>query len=140
MKKFLLILFVVGYLFVGFGDSYGQGLTPTLAVSPTAVPTAKWSDPTGEDPAKLKDLEVIFERIVKIAGVGAGFALFVMILVGGFAFLTSGGDPKKAEQGRNTLTFAVLGLVLLIGAYLILRFVAEFTGVSSILKFKIPGD
>jgi len=98
-----------------------------------------WSDSSGDTPAKIKDLEVIFHNIVSMAAVAAGVATLVMIIVGGFGYLTAGGDPKKAEGAKNTLTYAVIGLVLLISAYIILRFIGDFTGLGDkILKFEIP--
>jgi hypothetical protein len=58
----------------------------------------------------------------------AGIALFIMLVVGGFRYITSGGNPKAVESARNTLTYAILGMVLLASAYLILRFIGVFTG------------
>ena len=82
------------------------------------------------DPAQLADLEIIVQNLIKAAiGLG-GIALFIMLVIGGFKYLTSGGDPKRAESARNTLTYAILGLVLIALAYLILRFIREFTGVD----------
>ena len=58
---------------------------------------------------------------------------------GGFRYLTSMGDPKGTETAKNTLTYAVLGLVLIIGAWFILQFIEEFTGVK-VTEFEIPKD
>lgn len=60
------------------------------------------------------------------------------MIVGGFRYLTSGGNSKGTETGRNTLTFAVVGLVVAISAFIILNLIAEFTGVKTILEFSIP--
>ncbi len=67
----------------------------------------------------------------------AGLAVFVMFLVGGFQYLTSMGDPKGAESAKNTLTYAVLGLVLVIAAWFIIQFIETFTGVT-VTIFEIP--
>ena len=82
------------------------------------------------DPAQLKDLEVIFARILNVAAGFAILAVFIMLLVGGFKYLTSGGDPKATESAKNTLTYAIFGLIALIGIWLLLRFVKVFTGVD----------
>jgi hypothetical protein len=96
----------------------------------------KWSDSSGESPATLSDLEVLFQRVISIAlGLG-GIVLFVMLVVGGFKYLTSGGDPKAVESAQKTLTSAILGLVLLLSAYLILKLIGNFTGVD-LTKFSI---
>jgi hypothetical protein len=89
-----------------------------------------WPDTTGDSPASLSDLEVLFQRVISIAlGLG-GIVLFVMLVVGGFKYLTSGGDPKAVESAQKTLTSAILGLVLLLSAYLILKLIGNFTGID----------
>lgn len=88
--------------------------------------------------ATLAGAEGIFYNILNAALGLAGVALFVMLLVGGFRFLTAGGDPKNAEAARKTLTSAILGLVLVALAYLILRFIGFITGAEeNILEFRI---
>lgn len=89
--------------------------------------------------ATIQGLECVFANVVSIAVVFAGLALFVMLVIGGFKYLTSGGDAKATEQAQKTMTYAILGLVVIIAAYLILRFLAVFTGIPDLLKFVIPG-
>lgn len=88
------------------------------------------------EPAKLEGLEAVFENIVSLITTVAGFALFIMLIVGGFRFLTSGGDPKAVESAKGTLTYAILGLVLIIASILILKLIEEITGVQ-VTIFKI---
>lgn len=87
--------------------------------------------------ATLQGLECIFANLLQIALVLAGLVLFIMLVVGGFRYLTSGGDPKAKEAAQGTLTHAIAGLVILLLAFVILRFIAFITGVESILKFTI---
>lgn len=91
------------------------------------------------DVATIQGFECIFQNILQIATTLAGIALFIMLLAGGFKYMTSGGDPKASEQAKGTITSALLGLILLIVAWLILKFLSEFTGLSNITIFKIPG-
>ncbi len=88
-------------------------------------------------PAQLKDLEGIFGNVISLAiGLG-GIVLFVMLILAGFNYISSAGDPQKAAAARNTATYAILGLVLLALAYLFLRLIASFTGANEILNFQI---
>ena len=110
----------------------------------TPVPTS-WSPRCASDSGVFKDvaqiqgLECLFQNVVTVVTAFAGLAVFIMFLTGGLKYLTSGGDPKAQEQAKGTLTFAVLGLVLIIAAYLILNFISTFTGIPDLLKFRIPG-
>lgn len=80
--------------------------------------------------AKISDLEVVFGRVVGFALGLAGIALFVLLLVGGFKFITSGGDPKAVESAKSTLTHAIIGLIVILVSYLILVLIKELTGVD----------
>ena len=80
-----------------------------------------WSNTSGETPAKISDLEVVFSRILGIAIPAAGIAAFIMLIAGGFKYLTSGGDPKKSQEAQQTITYAVIGLILLVSAYIIIN-------------------
>lgn len=94
---------------------------------------------SGVEVATIQGFECVFRNVVTVATALAGLAVFLMLISGGFKFLTSGGDPKAQEQAKNTMTYAVLGLVLIIAAYLILKFLSVFTGLPELLKFTIPG-
>lgn len=38
----------------------------------------------------------------------------LMIVIGGFYYVTSGGDPEKAKRGRQIITYAAIGLVIVL--------------------------
>ena len=101
---------------------------------------ADWDTYGGGDegPATFKSFEAIFENVLAVIFSLAALAAFVMLIIGGFRYLTAAGDPKASEQARGTITWAIVGLLFLIGAWFVLRLISEFTGVESILKFGIP--
>ncbi len=43
----------------------------------------------------------------------------LMIVFGGFTYITAAGDPAKAEKGKTILTFAIIGLAIALIAKLI---------------------
>lgn len=66
----------------------------------------------------------LFSAIVGIISV-------VMIIVGGIRYITSGGDSGNVQAAKNTILYAVIGLVVVALAQVIVRFVlARFTGTS----------
>lgn len=79
-------------------------------------------------PATLQDLEKVFSSLVASLLALGGIVLFLMLLNGGFKYLTSGGDPKATEGAQKTLTYAIGGLALLAGSYMILYIIKTFTG------------
>jgi len=73
--------------------------------------------------------------IVKIVNVLLGFtaALAVLfIIIGGLQYITSAGNTDKAKTGRQTLTYAILGLIIVILSYFIVSLVTNI--VNSIFK------
>ena len=95
-----------------------------------------WTQCSPNQVATLQCLECIFKYILWIVIRAGGLVAFIVIIVGGFRYLTAGEDPKKAQAARNTITYAVLGLVLLIGIWFILKFIEIYTGVK-VTEFNI---
>ncbi len=87
-------------------------------------------------PAAISELENIFSNILGLVAALAALGCFIMLIVGGFKYLTSGGDQKATASARNTITYAIIGLILLIVAWLILLFIQAITGVD-VTQFNI---
>src|SRR3972149_9422156 len=81
-----------------------------------------------DEPAKLSGIVKILENIIGLLAPAAGIAFLIMLIIGGWQFMSSGGDPKAVGGAKNTLTFAIIGIILVIASWLILQLVAEITG------------
>jgi hypothetical protein len=98
-----------------------------------AIPTIPpWSDQSGlgQTPAQIRDLEVVFASTVNIILAISGFALLIMIVIGGFQYLNAGDNPKEAEKASKTLTYALIGLVVIVASWFILQAVERITGLN----------
>ena len=91
----------------------------------------------GADPAGLTQIEGVFRHVVQISVAGAFIALAVILVIAGIKFLTSGGEPKAIESARNTVTWALLGILFMAIAWLVLQLIAAFTGIQALPVFKI---
>ncbi|PWU23759.1 hypothetical protein C5B42_01890 [Candidatus Cerribacteria bacterium 'Amazon FNV 2010 28 9'] len=60
----------------------------------------------------------------------AGLILFVMIVWGGFEMLTGATNPKQQEAGRQRITTALVGFLIIFCAYWLARIVELILGVS----------
>lgn len=96
-----------------------------------------FNDPTKDikDIATLSCLPAIFQNVLTFIFLLSGLVAVFMIILGGIKFLTSGGDPKQVEGARNTLTWAIVGLVLILLSFTILNFIANITNVPCIKMF-----
>ena len=61
----------------------------------------------------------------------AGIALLLYLLLTGFQFLTSAGDPKKIEQAKEKLTSALVGFIIVFAAYWIVQIVGTVLGLDT---------
>jgi len=84
----------------------------------------------------LAYLECLFGRVANVfLGLG-GIALFVMLLSGGFKYITSSGDPKSLEAAKKVITFAIVGIVLVASSYLFLVIIGTITG-ADVFNFTV---
>ena len=106
-----------------------------------STPTSAWdsclTDIGGEKVATIKCLEVLFANTVSLIVGIVSLALFAMLAIGAFKYLTSGGDAKQTESARNTIFYAILGLVLIVSSYIIIKALEYFTGVK-LTSFTLP--
>lgn len=74
-------------------------------------------------PAELFGLDGVFTRITNIAlGIIGGISV-IMLVWGGFRYIISGGDSKKVTDAKNTILYAIVGLIIAVLAYAIVHFV-----------------
>lgn len=54
-----------------------------------------------------------------------GAILLVIIVYAGFVYATAMGDDKRVTKAKNTLTYAVIGIVIISGAFIIADFLIQ---------------
>lgn len=64
-----------------------------------------------------------------ILAVVAGIAL-IFLAIGGIQYMSSGGDKVAIEAARGKITSAVTGLVIVFGAYLLIKIICKLLGVT----------
>lgn len=70
----------------------------------------------------------ILYKITLIISAVAGVVAVMIIIIAGISMITAGGDSQKFANGRNTIIFAVVGLIVIILAQAIITFiVTRFT-------------
>ena len=65
----------------------------------------------------------IIKTIVEVLLTAVGAISIIMIVIGGIMFALSSGDAQKAAKARNTVLYAVVGLIVSIFASAIVNFV-----------------
>ena len=78
----------------------------------------------------------IIGRAVPLVFAIAGIGLLIMIIASGFKLMTSAGDAKKMEQGRQQLTYAVVGFIVIFASFWIVQILGIITGINFGSVFK----
>ena len=92
---------------------------------------------TADGVATLQGFECIFANILSIIIPLAGMAAFVTLIIGGFQYLASAGDPKQLQKATGTITAAVIGIAVILGIWFIFKLLNLITGLD-LLQFQIP--
>lgn len=89
----------------------------------------------GNEVATLSCIPAIFSNVLTAFLMFVGtFALFLFIFAG-FKYMNSAGDPKKLEGARNTLIYAIVGLLVVLFSFLIINVISIVTNVECIKSF-----
>ena len=84
----------------------------------------------GPEAAGITQIQQIFQRLINLS-VGLAFvALVVMFVWGGAKLIMSGGDQKALAAGKQTILWAIVGILFMALAWVILLIIKAFTGVD----------
>ena len=74
------------------------------------------------------DLTIVIGRIVRIVIGFLGLIAVVIILIGGFQWMTSGGDSEKIQKAKDMMIHGLIGLFIVVIAYAVALFVMSIIG------------
>jgi len=75
----------------------------------------------------------VISRILLFAIVFAGLLFFVRLLISGFTYLTSIGDPGKVQSASKNLINAILGLFIVATAFFLAQVIFALLGINASL-------
>lgn len=95
---------------------------PALAADDAASKILEGTSGVGGNDNKTK-LEDQIKTIVNIMLFLLGAIAVIMIIIGGIRYATSNGDSSQTKAAKDTILYAVIGLVVAIMAYAIVNFI-----------------
>jgi cytochrome bd-type quinol oxidase subunit 2 len=76
------------------------------------------------DPQAAQDsVDRIIKLVINIFSLLVGVVSVIMIIIGGLKYITSGGEGSNITGAKNTILYAIIGLVVVALAQVIVRFV-----------------
>lgn len=70
----------------------------------------------------------IFQRVANVLLLVLGAVAVIMLIIGGFRYVVSGGDSNAIEGAKNTILYAIIGIVVAFLAYAAVNFVINQLG------------
>lgn len=80
-------------------------------------------------------MSILFQAVIIVAGLGT----FAFLILGGIQFLTSGGEKVQVEAARNRITYAIVGLLIIVGTFALTRIIETVFGISIVSGICWPG-
>jgi len=113
LKKIFLLIALISLLSISqpvLASSFGESLNQTAA---------------NADISQSQNLTLVVAQIVQgVLGI-LGVIFLVLLIYGGFVYMTSMSDAKKIEKAKNIIKAAIIGLIIVLAAYSIAFFVAN---------------
>lgn len=72
-----------------------------------------------------EDGDTLVKNIIDLLFYAAGVVAVIAIIYGGIKFIVADGDASKIKGGRDTIMYAVIGLLVALMAYAIVGFVLD---------------
>lgn len=73
----------------------------------------------GKETNLFKTIQTIINWVLAVLGIVA----VVMVIIGGFTYMTSQGDPGKTKKAKDTILYGIIGLIIALLAFAIVNFV-----------------
>ena len=131
LKKFLTVLATALCLLIGFftpvalaQSSVQQSINGGLCAGsnlelPSGGNDCQKAGGTGD---ATQSLNKLVHTIINLFSAIVGIVAVIMIIVGGFRYITSGGSDTSVTSAKNTILYAVIGLIIVALSQILVRF------------------
>ena len=127
MLKKVLSMSLMSVIFLGLGAAL---LSPIMATATTSSYELITTESLGLEQAGATglgqaDIRATIASIIRVAMSLLGIVAVVIILIGGFTWMTAGGNDDKVAEAKKWMFSGVIGLVIILSAYALATFVLQ---------------
>lgn len=131
MRKLLLTLLInLGFLVIIFSpasvlavDVIGPACSSKYGTDASDV--CQSNKPQSKDSNDIYGADGVLTKAANLIATIVGIAAVIMIIISGFKYITASGDPTNIKSAKDTLMFAVVGIVVAVSARVIILFVVS---------------
>jgi len=124
------------YLRIAFYSVFLVSLLAAVLASPVMAqgavskwyvvnPFVGWGDIT---------LQGVVAKIINIAMMAAGMVAVIYLIIGGFRYVTSGGNAEAIEGAKATILNAIIGLIIIFISFLLVNYILTAMGINNALN------
>jgi hypothetical protein len=100
----------------------------TTVVNGGAAGGATCATPTGV-PSTLS-IGGLFGTVANVLIFGVGAISVIVLIIGGLRYVVSAGNAAQVQGAKNTILYAIVGIVVAVAAYALVNFVFQQLGVT----------
>lgn len=124
----VLIQLVIAYAPLVSASSFANPTDPCIEATDSpfckdAQENPRGGDAIDNDSSPILGPSSIFYKITQTVTLLTGAISIIMIMVGGFRYIVSGGDGTAIKAAKDTILYAVVGLLVAVFAQTIITFV-----------------
>uniref|UniRef100_A0A7C4TJ69 Uncharacterized protein n=1 Tax=candidate division WWE3 bacterium TaxID=2053526 RepID=A0A7C4TJ69_UNCKA len=83
------------------------------------------------DGTSISQIADVLARTFNIVLFGAGAVFIMMVLYSAYKYSMALGDPKMLDGAKQSLTYSIFGLLVVVGFFFIVSFVANYLGLAT---------
>jgi hypothetical protein len=129
-QRFKIQLIVCFIILFSFFNSFFLVFAQATNDLPTDIMFRLRNVATGDPGAGFKevatgDLTETIGNIIKIVLTFLGIVFLILVIYGGYIWMTAHGNEERVTKAKDLITEALIGLVIILGAYIITYFVVN---------------
>jgi hypothetical protein len=78
--------------------------------------------------AKFSNIGILLNVALPLVMAGAGLIFLAMMLMGAFNIISHGDNPEALKKAYSTMTYSVIGLIIVIASFLAVRVIGSIIG------------
>lgn len=127
LRKLLLSLSVISALvfpaIAPMGAYAAEGIQQNLCAGANLDVNSNCTSGGITDAQAQQKINDLLRSIINLFSLIVGVVSVIMIILGGLKYITSGGDGGNVSSAKNTIIYAIVGLIIVALAQFIVRFV-----------------
>ncbi len=109
-----------------FADESSCNVACTAAcIEPSSTTSSSGGTVKLDNPLNTNDPRVIIGNVIKVSLGLVGSLALLLFIYGGLMWMTSAGNADRLKRGLDTLVWAAIGLIVILGSYTIVNFVIQ---------------